>query len=230
MAFLESAIREDLEGKAPRVMAVMKPLKVVLTNFDANTSSRVAAFHPQHPELGERLVELTPEIYIEQDDFMQEPMAKWQRLAPGAEVRLRHSYVIRCDEVIANASGEVVELRCSIDPDTLGKNPEGRKVKGVIHWVSTTKAITAEVRLYDRLFNVSSPLEVPGHDFEEFIIPLSSTTAYIEPAINTALPEQHYQFERLGYYVTDRFDCKKSKLVFNKIVGLRDTWNKDVDK
>ena len=228
MTFLESAIREDLESKAPRVMAVLNPLKVVLTNFNAETGSRSAAFHPQNPELGERMVELTNEIFIEHDDFMQQPVAKWQRLAPGSEVRLRHSYVIKCDEVILDSNGNVTELRCSIDPDTLGQNPVGRKVKGVIHWVSTTKSIKAEVRLYDRLFSESSPDQVEGRDFKEFIHPesLILTTAYIEPAIADVKAEMNYQFERLGYYVADRYECVPDKLVFNKTVGLRDTWSK----
>jgi glutaminyl-tRNA synthetase len=228
MAFLESAIRDDLEAKAPRVMAVIKPLKVVLTNFDDSTSSRVASFHPEQPELGERLVELTKEIYIEQDDFMTTPIAKWQRLAPGAEVRLRHSYVIKCDEVIHDDSGNVVELHCSLDKNTLGKNPEGRKVKGVVHWVSTTKAIASEVRLYDRLFSANNPMGI--ENFEEFIMPLEKVTAYIEPAILNAKAEESFQFERLGYFVADRYDFNSNKLVFNKTVGLRDTWNKESDK
>ena len=228
MVFLESAIRDDLEAKAPRVMAVIKPLKVVLTNFDDSTGSRVASFHPEQPELGERMVELTKEIYIEQDDFMTTPIAKWQRLAPEAEVRLRHSYVIKCDEVIHDDSGNVVELHCSLDKNTLGKNPEGRKVKGVIHWVSTTKAVASEVRLYDRLFSVNNPLSV--ENFEECIMPLKKVTAYIEPAILNAKAEESFQFERLGYFVADRYDFNSNKLVFNKTVGLRDTWNKESDK
>ncbi len=228
MAFLESAIRDDLEAKAPRVMAVIKPLKVVLTNFDDSTSSRMASFHPEQPELGERLVELSKEIYIEQDDFMTTPIAKWQRLAPGAEVRLRHSYVIKCEEIIHDDSGNVVELHCSIDKNTLGKNPEGRKVKGVIHWVSTTKAIPSEIRLYDRLFSVNNPMSV--ENFEECIMPLEKVTAYIEPAILNAKAEDVFQFERLGYFVADRYDFNSNKLVLNKTVGLRDTWNKESDK
>lgn len=228
MLFLESAIRDDLESKAPRIMAVLNPLKVILTNFDYTVGSRVASFHPQNPELGERLVELTKEIYIDHDDFMAIPIAKWQRLSPGAEVRLRHSYVIKCDEVIKDDNGNVIELHCSIDKDTLGKNPEGRKVKGVIHWVSTIKATSAQVRIYNRLFSVDSPLSVENHDFEEFIIPSVTVTAYIEPSIKNAKPEEHFQFERLGYYVVDRYDSNATKLVFNKTVGLRNTWSKEL--
>ena len=228
MAFLESAIRDDLEGRASRVMAVIHPLKVILTNFDDVTTSRTASFHPERPELGERVVELTKEIYIEQDDFMAIPIAKWQRLAIGAEVRLRHSYVIKCNEVIYDDKGNVVELHCSLDKNTLGKNPEGRKVKGVIHWVSTTKAIASEVRLYDRLFNVNNPMSV--ENLEEHIVPLVTVTAYVEPCIINAKAEEVFQFERLGYFVADRYDFNSIRLVFNKTVGLRDTWNKDCDK
>lgn len=230
ISFLESAIREDLENKAPRIMAVIDPLKVVLINFNEATASRNAHFHPQNPDLGERLVELTREIYIEQDDFMEVPIAKWQRLSPGSEVRLRHSYVVKCEEVIKDHAGKIIELRCTIDHDTLGVNPVGRKVKGVIHWVSTTKSVAAKVRIYERLFSVSSPDQVEGHDFKEFIYPgsLVNATAYIEPSIKLNVgPEKHFQFERIGYYVADRYDCQLDNLVFNKTVGLRDTWKKD---
>lgn len=229
--FLETAIREELENSVPRVMAVLKPLKVVLTNFVAGeTGSRSADFHPQHPEFGSRLCELTQEIYIDQDDFQEIPEKGFQRLTLGGEVRLRHSYVIKCDEVIKNEDGSISELRCSIDPLTLGKNPEGRKVKGVIHWVSATKSVAAEVRLYDRLFSVENPDNVEGHDFKEFINPhsLDISTAYIEPSILSVKPEDRFQFERVGYFVADRYDCDavSGKLVFNKIVGLKDNWKK----
>lgn len=229
--FLETAIREDLENSAPRVMAVLKPIKVVLTNFVAGeTGSREADFHPNHPEFGKRVCELTPEIYIDADDFQEVPEKGFQRLTAGGEVRLRHSYVIKCDEVLKDAAGNISELRCSIDPNTLGKNPEGRKVKGVIHWVSATKSVKAEVRLYDCLFTEIAPDSVEGHDFKEFINPNSLTviSAYIEPAILTATAEDRFQFERVGYFVADRydFDAANNKLVFNKTVGLKDTWKK----
>lgn len=229
--FLETAIREELENSVPRVMAVLKPLKIVLTNFVAGeTGSRSADFHPQHPEFGSRLCELTEDIYIDQDDFQEIPEKGFQRLTLGGEVRLRHSYVIKCEEVIKNANGSISELRCSIDPLTLGKNPEGRKVKGVIHWVSATKSVAAEVRLYDRLFSVENPDNVEGHDFKEFINPhsLDVSTAYIEPSILNVKPEDRFQFERVGYFVADRYDCDatKGKLVFNKTVGLKDNWKK----
>lgn len=229
--FLETAIREDLENNVPRVMAVLKPIKVVLTNYvDGETGSREAGFHPNHPEFGSRLCELTKEIYIDSDDFQEVPEKGFQRLTLGGEVRLRHSYVIKCDEIIKDSDGKIVELHCSIDPNTLGKNPEGRKVKGVIHWVSCSKSVAAEVRLYERLFTEQAPDSVDGRDFKEFINPhsLEVITAYIEPAILSAKPEDRFQFERVGYFVADRYDydAAHGKLVFNKTVGLKDTWKK----
>ena len=229
--FLETAIREDLENSAPRVMAVLKPIKVTLTNYvTGETGSREADFHPQHPEFGKRVCELTKEIYIDSDDFQEVPEKGFQRLTIGGEVRLRHSYVIKCDEIIKNSDGSIKELLCSIDPNTLGKNPEGRKVKGVIHWVSVDKSVVAEVRLYDRLFTEIAPDSVEGHDFKEFINPhsLEIITAYVEPAILTAKPEDRFQFERVGYFIADQhdFDISAAKLVFNKTVGLKDTWKK----
>lgn len=229
--FLETAIREDLENNVPRVMAVLKPIKVILTNYiDGETGSREAGFHPNHPEFGSRLCELTKEIYIDSDDFQEIPEKGFQRLTLGGEVRLRHSYVIKCDEIIKDADGKIIELRCSIDPNTLGKNPEGRKVKGVIHWVSCTKSVKATVRLYERLFTEQAPDSVEGRDFKEFINPhsLETITAYIEPAILNAKPEDRFQFERVGYFVADRYDYHgpDGELVFNKTVGLKDTWKK----
>ena len=189
---------------------------------------------PRQPELGEREVPLSREIWIEQDDFAENPPAGWQRLTVGGEVRLRYSYVIRCEAVIKNEAGEIIELHCSLDPDTLGKNPVGRKVKGVIHWVSCAHAVTATVRLYDRLFSVPRPdtqKDAQGNSisFTDFIhsASLTTTTAYIEAGIQTATPESAFQFERLGYFVTDRFEHQASThLVFNRVVGLKDSWNK----
>lgn len=229
LGFLETAIRDDLESAVPRVMAVLNPIKVVLTNFAHDkTGSREADFHPQHPEFGSRLCELTSEIYIERDDFQEVPEKGFQRLTIGGEVRLRHSYVIKCEEIIKNSDGSIKELYCSIDHDTLGKNPEGRKVKGVIHWVSVDKSVPAEIRLYDRLFTVEEPDNVDGHDFKEFMNPesLKTITAYIEPAIKTARNEDRFQFERVGYFVADRYDYSPDKPVFNKTVGLKDNWRK----
>ena len=230
MAVLEGCIREDLEAKAPRVMAVVRPLKVTLSNYQAGvTSSRSAGFHPNHPEFGEREVPIAKTIWIEQDDFAEVPPAGWQRLTLGGEVRLRYSYVIKCDEVVKDAAGNVVELRCSIDHDTLGKNPQGRKVKGVIHWVSAEHAVPIEVRLYDRLFTDPEPDGHKDRDFLEFINPnsLETVQAWAEPAVREAPPEQRYQFERLGYFCADRFDHQPGKAVFNRTVTLKDSWAKE---
>jgi len=230
MAVLESAIRDDLEAKAPRVMAVIKPLKVGLTNYqDGVTGSRSAGFHPQHPEFGGREVSISREIWIEQDDFSEDPPTGWQRLKPGGEARLRYSYVVKCDEAVKDADGKVVELRCSIDHDTLGQNPVGRKVKGVIHWVSASHALAAEIRLYDRLFTDPEPDGHKDRDFIEFLNPNSLTVVHgwVEPALKDAAPEAHYQFERSGYFCADRIDQRPGeRLVFNRTVTLRDTWNK----
>ncbi|WP_434628656.1 glutamine--tRNA ligase/YqeY domain fusion protein [Chromobacterium sp. CV08] len=233
MSILEGAVRETLENDSPRVMAVVNPLKVTLTNYDAAvTASRSAPFHPHHPEFGEREVPIAREIWIERDDFAETPPPKWQRLTAGGEVRLRYSYVIKCDEVVKDAAGEIVELKCSIDHDTLGKNPEGRKVKGVIHWVSAEHAIQADVRWYERLFTEQRPDAVRGEDgeyvdFRQFISPesLKLVPAFVEASVLQAEPESRFQFERLGYFVTDRYEHRKGeKAVFNRTVGLKDSW------
>ncbi len=235
MSVLEGAVRESLENESPRVIAVLDPIKVTLTNYQEGVSgSRSAPFHPHHPEMGEREIPLAREIYIEREDFAEVPPPKWQRLTPGGEVRLRYSYVIKCDEVIKDDSGKVVELKCSIDHDTLGQNPVGRKVKGVIHWIAANHAIEAEVRLYDRLFTEARPDAVRGDDgeyvdFMNFLNPASLTTitGYVEPVVLQAAPETRYQFERIGYFVTDRRDHQAgAKPVFNRTVGLKDNWSK----
>ena len=228
MAVLESAIREDLEARVPRVMAVIKPLKVVVTNFVAGkTGSREAGFHPQHPEFGARLVPFGREIWIEADDFSENPPDGWQRLTVGGEVRLRYSYIMRCDEAIKDRDGGVIELRCTIDPETLGKNPVGRKVKGVIHWLSCAYALAAEIRLYDRLFSVAEPDADNNIDFCTYLNPdsLVSTQGWVEACVMDAAPETRYQFERLGYFCTDRREHKPgTKLVLNRTVTLKDSW------
>jgi glutaminyl-tRNA synthetase len=227
MGVLESAIRDDLENKAPRVMAIIKPLKVSITNFDG-AQMREADFHPNHPELGKRVVSFGKELFIEADDFSELPPPGWKRLTPGGEVRLRHSYVMRCDEVIKDAEGKVVELRCSIDHDTLGKNPQGRKVKGVIHFLSCAHALPAEIRLYDRLFTVPEPDADKNVDFCTYLNPdsLMVVQGWVEPAVAKAAAETHYQFERLGYFCTDRREhMPGKKLVFNRTVTLKDTWS-----
>jgi glutaminyl-tRNA synthetase len=230
MAVLEGAIREDLEAKAPRVMAVVDPVKVVLTNYEAGVSvGRSAGFHPNHPEFGEREVPIGREIWIERDDFSEAPPAGWQRLTVGGEVRLRYSYVIRCDEVVKDSDGRVIELRCSIDHDTLGKNPVGRKVKGVIHWLSAEHALAAEFRLYDRLFTDPEPDGHKDRDFLDFLNPdsLSVVQGWVESAVKDAAPETRYQFERIGYFCADRFDHRPGeRLVFNRTVTLKDSWAK----
>ncbi len=231
ISVLEGCIREDMEVRVPRVMAVIKPLKVVITNFvEGETQSREAGFHPNHPEFGSRVVPFAKEIWIESDDFSETPPPGWQRLVPGGEVRLRYSYVIKCDEVIKDAVGNVVELRCSIDPETLGKNPQGRKVKGVIHWLSIEHALPVEIRLYDRLFTVAEPDSDKARDFREFINPESLTVVqgWVEAAVRDAVPETRYQFERLGYFCADRHDHQSGgKLVFNRTVTLKDSWTKE---
>ena len=232
MSVLEGAIREELEDSAPRMIGVLNPLKVELTNYDeAVSQSRSAPYHPNHPEMGERDLPLSKNIYIEADDFSEDPPKGWQRLVPGGEVRLRYSYVIKCEEVVKNAAGRVVALKCSIDHDTLGKKPEGRKVKGVIHWISAEHAVPATVRLYDRLFTEARPDAVRGADgeylpFTDFLNPnsMTETSAWVEPLANSLPPESRYQFERLGYFVTDRYDHAEGKPVFNRTVGLKDTW------
>ena len=222
VAMLEYCIRQSLENTAARGMAVLNPLKVTLTNLPADMDLT----HSRHPnvDMGERVIPLTAEIYIDRKDFEEEPPKGFKRLIPGGEVRLRHAYVIKCDEVIKDESGKVVELKCSIDPETLGKNPEGRKVKGVIHWVSATKGIPAEVRIYDRLFSVADP-DV-GDDFLENLNPdsLKVVQAVIEPALAQAKPEDRFQFEREGYFVADQYDHSSEKPVFNRILDLRDSF------
>ena len=231
MAVMEGAVREDLEGRAARVMAVVNPLKVVITNFDeAGAQSREAGFHPNHPEFGSRLVQFGRELWIEADDFSATPPAGWQRLTLGGEVRLRYSYVMRCEEAIKDAAGKVIELRCSIDAETLGKNPAGRKVKGVIHWLPVAHALAAEIRLYDRLFTVAEPDADKEVDFCTFLNPHSLTVVqgWVEPAVRDAQPETRYQFERLGYFCADRRDHQPGgKLVFNRTVTLKDSWTKE---
>ena len=232
MSVLEGAIREELENSAPRMIAVLNPLKVTLTNFDpAQAQSRYAPYHPNHEEMGGRELPISSTLYIEADDFAENPPKGFKRLTPGGEVRLRHSYVMRCDEVVKDSDGHVVELKCSLDYDTLGKNPEGRKVKGVIHWLSAEHAVPATVRLYERLFTEPRPDAVRGKDgaylpFTDFLNPESvkEITAYVEASANDLPSESRWQFERLGYFVTDRRDHAQGKPVFNRTVTLKDTW------
>ena len=231
MGVLENCIREDLNANAPRRMAVLHPLKVVITNYPEEKVEELnAANHPQQEEMGRRLVPFCREIYIDQNDFLEvAPNKKFKRLVSGGEVRLRSGYIIRCDEVIKNEQGDVIELRCSYDENTLGKAPEGRKVKGVIHWVSVRHAIEAEVRLYDRLFTHPTPdAAKDGGDYRDHINPASLRTltrCYLEPALGEASAGDSFQFEREGYFSRDP-DESHGRPVFNLTVGLRDSWAK----
>ncbi|MGB5834956.1 MAG: glutamine--tRNA ligase/YqeY domain fusion protein [Thiohalocapsa sp.] len=228
IGMLESAIRDDLDANAPRAMAVLHPLKVVLTNLpDAAPEAVSASNHPKHASMGVRDVLLSRELFIDRNDFERVPPKGFKRLVPGGEVRLRNAYVIRCDEVIEDGAGEVVELHCSVDPDTLGRNPEGRKVKGVIHWVSAAHGVQAEVRLYDRLFTVPQPGS-GGRDFRDDLNPDSLRTltgCIVEHGLAAAGPGHLCQFEREGYFIVDQ-DSTPERLLFNRTVTLRDTWLK----
>jgi len=236
MAWLEDAIRNDLNERAPRVMAVLRPLKVVITNYpEGQVEELEAANHPQKAEMGSRTVPFSRELYIEADDFMEDAPKKFFRLAPGREVRLRYAYFITCNEAVKDSAGKVIELRCTYDPATRGGNaPDGRKVKGTIHWVSAAKAVSAEVRLYDHLFKTEFPDDAPeGKTFLDNINPVSLEIvrdAKLEPSLAAAKPGQHFQFERLGYFFTDPVDSKPGKPVFNRIATLRDTWTKEAAK
>lgn len=229
MGVLEYCIREDLNDNAPRAMAVLQPLRVVIDNYpDGQTEQLEVGNHPQKPELGKRIVPFSKVILIEQDDFAEIPPSKFKRLTAGGEVRLRGSYVIRCNDIIKDAYGHITELHCSYDPDTLGKNPEGRKVKGVIHWVSEPHSHPAELRLYGRLFKVPNPDN--EENFLDAINPDSLEVlshCRVEASLSDPLPESRYQFERIGYFCFDALDSINGKLVFNRTVTLRDNGEKD---
>ena len=235
MGVLEDCIRNDLNEKAPRRMAVLQPLKVVITNYpDDKHEELSAANHPQDETMGSRILHFCNELYIDQSDFEEVPPKKYKRLSPGVEVRLRNAYVIRCDEVIKDAHGDIIELHCSYDSDTLGKNPEGRKVKGVIHWVSARHAVEAEVRLYDRLFTHPNPdASKDGKDYKEHINPDSLrtlTNCFLEWSLGDAAPGGQFQFEREGYFCLDPMHLPGNKPIFNRTVTLRDTWAKITQK
>ncbi|MDP6914375.1 MAG: glutamine--tRNA ligase/YqeY domain fusion protein, partial [Verrucomicrobiota bacterium] len=236
VALLEHSIRQDLNDTTPRRMAVLRPLKVVITNFDEDKVEELeAANHPKDPEAGTRSVPFTREIYVERDDFMEEPPRKFFRLGPGREVRLRFAYFITCNEVIKNAAGEVTELHCTYDPETHGGNaPDGRKVKGTIHWVSASHAFEAQVRLYDRLFTVEDPnKEDDGKTYLDHLNAESQEViadAMLEPGLAKAEPGERFQFERLGYFCADAGDSQAGKPVFNRTVTLRDAWAKQRGK
>ena len=232
MGALENCVREDLNETAPRAMAVLRPLKVVLTNYPADQTERLtAANHPNRPDMGEREVPFGRELLIERDDFMEDPPRKFFRLRPGGEVRLRNAYIIKCEEVIKDAEGQVTEVRCSYDPDTRSGAPGAdRKVKGTIHWVCAAAAVKAEVRLFDRLFSVARPdAERDGKTYLDYLNPESLQVieaACLEPGLAELAPDSRVQFERLGYFVVDRIDSQPGRPVFNRIVTLRDSWAK----
>ena len=232
LALLEYTLREDLNATAPRVMGVLRPLKVVIENYPTDqVEEMVFLNHPEYPERGTRNVPFSREIYIERDDFREEAPRKWFRLTPGREVRLRYAYFITCNEVIKDDAGSVVELRCTYDPATRGGDaPDGRKVKGTLHWVSAPHAVSAEVRLYDHLFNTPNPNDVAeGGDFTDNLNPNSLevlTDCRLEPGMKDAAPGSMWQFERLGYFCVDTEDSQPGRPVFNRTVTLRDTWAK----
>ncbi|MGB5337695.1 MAG: glutamine--tRNA ligase/YqeY domain fusion protein [Gammaproteobacteria bacterium] len=231
MGVLEYSVREDLNVHAPRRMAVLHPLKLVISNYpEGQVEQLTVANHPQDATMGNRTVPFSGAVYIDRDDFREEAPKKFKRLVTGGEVRLRNAYVIRCDEVIRDAQGEIIELHCSYDPATLGANPEGRKVKGVIHWVSAQHAVAAEVRLYDRLFSHPSPdAGKDGADYREHLNPdslLTLTQCMVEPALAEAAPGERFQFEREGYFCLDSVLSTPARPVFNRTVTLRDSWAK----
>ncbi|CDT86013.1 glutamyl-tRNA synthetase [Vibrio coralliirubri] len=225
---LESCIRDDLNENAPRAMAVLDPVKIVIENYEAGAvETLTVANHPNKPEMGTREVPFTREVWIERDDFREEANKKYKRLVLGKEVRLRGAYVIKAERIEKDAEGNITTIFCSYDNETLGKNPaDGRKVKGVIHWVSADKALPAEIRLYDRLFTVPNP--AAADDFAATLNPESLVTlnGFVEPSLAEGVAEQAYQFERTGYFCVDSKDSKADALVFNRTVGLRDTWGK----
>ncbi|MEW9121793.1 MAG: glutamine--tRNA ligase/YqeY domain fusion protein [Thermotaleaceae bacterium] len=232
-ALLEHCIREDLNAKAPRVMAVLRPIKVILTNYpEGQVETLEAENNPENPEMGSRKVPFSREIYIEQEDFMENPPKKYFRLSPGQEVRLKHAYIIKCEEVIKDPStGEILEIRCTYDPETKsGGANSGKKVKGTLHWVSANHGIAAEVRLYDYLIleNEQEEAEEAG-DWKERLNPNSLeklTNCYVEPSAAETQPGSRFQFLRQGYFCVDSKDSSKEKPVFNRIVGLKDSWAK----
>ena len=230
LARLEAAVRDELNRTAPRALAVLRPLRVVLVNYPEDQVEELeAANHPEDPASGTRKVPFSRELWIERDDFLEDPPSKFHRLAPGREVRLRFAYLVRCEEVVKDARGEVVELRCRYDPATKGGDaPAGRKVKGTIHWVSARHALHSEVRLYGTLFRDADPLGHEGREFTEFLNPASLEVvpdARLEPSLAAARPGDRFQFERIGYFCADP-DSRPGHLVWNRTVTLRDSWAK----
>ena len=232
IALLEHCIREDLNKRAPRVMCVIRPLRVVIDNYPEDQTEYLDAVNnPEDPNMGIRKVPFSRVLYIEQDDFRENPPNKFFRLAPGREVRLRYAYLITCVSVVKDdVTGEIIELHCTCDMASRGGNPpDGRKVKGTIHWVSVAHALETEVRIYDRLFSVEIPADIMNNaDFQDASNPnsLETLAGYIEPSVSGADPESRYQFERLGYFCVDSKDSSTERMIFNRTISLRDSWAK----
>jgi glutaminyl-tRNA synthetase len=230
MAVLENALRDDLNKRAPRALAVLRPLKVIIENYPEDRVEEMEAVNnPEDPAMGTRRVPFSRELYIEHDDFREDPPPKFFRLAPGREVRLRAAYIIRCTDVVKDARGNVVAVRCTYDPESRsGTTAANRKVKGTLHWVSAPHAVQAEVRLFDHLFQTMDPEDVPaGTDWHANLNPNSLevlASCQLEPGLAAARPGDHFQFERLGYFTVDRVDSRPGVPVFNRSVPLRDTW------
>ncbi|HBB17708.1 MAG TPA: glutamine--tRNA ligase, partial [Syntrophus sp. (in: bacteria)] len=235
MALLENCVREDLNDRAPRVMAVLRPLRVVIDNYPEDRIEEFdCAYHPKRTEMGSRKVPFSRVLYIEQEDFLENPPKKFFRLSLGREVRLRYGYFIKCVSVVKHPdTGEVIEVHCTYDPETRsGFAPDGRKVDATIHWVSAAHSLAAEARLYDRLFRVADPLG-SGDDFTKYLNPKSRevlSACRVEPGLAGALPGSLFQFERLGYFCVDIDSSSGSVRVFNRTVTLRDTWAKLAEK
>ncbi len=237
VGLLENCVRQDLNERAPRVMAVLRPLRVIIDNYpEGRVEEFDCPYHPQKPEMGSRKVSFSRELYVEQEDFMENPPKKFFRLSPGKEVRLRYGYFIKGVNAVKDSkTGEVKEVHCTYDPETKsGFAPDGRKVDATIHWLSAAHSLPAEVRLYDRLFRVPNPMgESEGADFTKFLNPQSLEglkSCRIEPSLKAAPPGTRYQFERLGYFCTDAVESSAQSFVFNRIVTLRDTWAKVAGK
>ncbi|GAB4177541.1 MAG: glutamine--tRNA ligase/YqeY domain fusion protein [Calditrichia bacterium] len=235
ISLLEHCLREDLNKRAPRRMAVLNPVKVIITNYpEGKVEELDAVNNPEDPSAGTRKVPFSRELYIEADDFMEDPPKKFFRMKPGGEVRLRYAYIVKCENVIKDEAGNIQEIHCTYDPETRGGNtPDGRKVRGTIHWVSAPHAFETEVRLYDRLFADPTPDQHKDKDFKDFLNPDSLKIlkgCKLEPSLKEMQPEGFVQFERLGYFVADMIDSKPGKPVFNRSVALKDTWAKIANK
>jgi len=232
ISLLEHALRDDLNKKALRVMAVLDPVKVIITNYPDDLEDEIEAINnPENPDDGARMVPFSKELFIERDDFMEDPPKKYFRLSPGSEVRLRYAYYIKCVDFVKDENtGEITEIHCTYDPETKGgQSPDGRKVRGTIHWVSAKHAVKAELRLYDRLFTVEDPSHADEKDYKEYLNPDSlqiNNNALLEPSLQSAREGVNYQFERKGYFIIDSRDSSDGNLVFNRTVTLRDSWAK----